>query len=35
MKALFKIVSVLNSGGSVSGQLYLDNLSFTVKAQKS
>jgi hypothetical protein len=34
MKALFKIVSVVNSGGSVSGLLYLDNLAFTVKAQK-
>jgi hypothetical protein len=34
MKALFKIVSVVNSGGSVSGLLYLDDLAFTVKAQK-
>jgi hypothetical protein len=34
-KALFKIVSVVNGGGSVSGALYLDNLAFTVKVQKS
>jgi hypothetical protein len=35
MKALFKVVSVVSSGGSVSGALYLDNLAFTVKARKS
>jgi len=34
MKALFKVILVVNSGGKVNGSLYLDNLGFGVQTAK-
>jgi hypothetical protein len=34
MKAFFKIITVINSGGKVSGSLYLDDLGFQVRVPK-
>jgi hypothetical protein len=35
MKAFFKVVTVVNSGGAVTGPLYLDNLGFQVETAKA